>query len=145
MARNTARGDVQAIRRQKVASLLTRNARITQQQILDKLTEEGFVNPQTDSPWGIGTINRDVQAIREEARERLELDAAEWIARELETLEELQMDAWSAKELDTVLRILKRRAKLLGLDAPARQEIDHSGQVDTSVQIYMPDNGRDSE
>lgn len=44
---------------------------------------------------------------------------------------------------DSVLKIMERRAKLLGLDKPTKTELSGSLDVtEKTVQIYIPDNGR---
>jgi len=77
------------------------------------------------------TINSDVEIIlqgwaddqKPEARHR-------WRALELEKLSKMEVANLSAAEngnqgaIDRALRIMERRAKILGLDAPAKQEVD---------------------
>lgn len=118
MPLNKTKADIRDRRRQLVAGIMVRRPRVTQREIRRLLAEKGHVNPETGEPWSLGTINSDVEAIREEARERMEEDADTWRARELQMLRELQADAWDAGEYRTVVAISKRRAKLLGLDEP---------------------------
>lgn len=139
MALNKTQADIRDRRRQRIARLMVRRPRVTQRQIRQALTEEGEANPDTGEPWSLGTINSDVDAIREAARARMQDDADTWRARELEMLRTLQADAWDDGEYRTVVAISKRRAKLLGLDAPKRHDlstldIDMSELTDEQLQ-----------
>jgi len=55
--------------------------------------------------------------------------ADEWVALELDRLDRMQMALWpralagDVKAIDRILDIMRRRAKLLGLDAPSRHEL----------------------
>jgi len=45
--------------------------------------------------------------------------------------------------IDKLMKIMERRARLLGLDAPAKTAFtDPSGENAANIQIYLPDNGR---
>jgi hypothetical protein len=68
----------------------------------------------------------------------MERDANEWRAIELDRLQELQKEAWDEGDRDLVLRCMKRRASLLGLDAP--EKLEHSGG-DFTVNILPPNEG----
>lgn len=122
MGLNKTESDIRDQRRKLVAEIMVRRPRVTQRQIRRTLTERGHKNPETGKPWSIGTINRDVEAIRERAREKMDRDAREWRARELDMLRQLQADAWEEGDYRTVVSISKRRAKLLGLDEPEEIE-----------------------
>jgi hypothetical protein len=51
--------------------------------------------------------------------------------------------AGDAKAIDTVLKIMKRRAELLGLDVPQRHEVAGLESLGApQVHIYIPDNSR---
>lgn len=103
-------------RRSKVAQLYL--ARRTQQQIADELG------------CGLATVNRDIKAILAEYR----AERTEHIDREVAVLEsieaatlELYNRERSAEALRVRLEVLKRRAALLGLDAPAKVEATGKG------------------
>lgn len=64
-------------------------------------------------------------------------------AMELDRLDRLQRMAWplaaqgNLRAIDSILRIMTRRARLMGLDAPIVQEVttyDGSGDIDREVQ-----------
>lgn len=105
-------------RRQFLAREMVRRPRVTQRQLRRALTEAGHVNPETQKPWSLGTVNNDVEAIREAARERMEQSAETWRANELDLLARVQERALEEGELRTVVMISRRRAALLGLDEP---------------------------
>lgn len=73
--------------------------------------------------------------------------ARELRALELERLDELQRSVWpeatrgGLAAIDRALKIMERRARLLGLDAPARQSLETGHDV-PAIQVYIPDNGR---
>jgi len=122
MALNDTQSDIRDRRRQLVAEIMVRRPRVTQRQLREALTEQGHINPETGEAWSLGTINRDVEVVREQAQERMSRSAEEWRAQELEMLQELQADAWKEGEYRTVIQVSKRRAKLLGLDEPEKIE-----------------------
>ena len=141
MGLNKSKIDIRERRRQLVAQFMVRRPRVTQRQLRAALAERGHVNPETGAPWSLGTINRDVEAVREKARARMEDDANTWRARELEMLRELQADAWDAGEYRTVVSISKRRAKLIGLDSPdeLRATMDMEGDVIPTLMQALQD------
>lgn len=64
---------------------------------------------------------------------------------ELARLDKLMFALWPNRAnpgvADRILRIMERRAKLLGLDAPTRTDLTSQGEK-VNVVLYMPDNGR---
>jgi hypothetical protein len=44
---------------------------------------------------------------------------------------------------DTAIKIMERRARFLGLDKPVKAEISGDFNIGSSVQVYIPHNGRD--
>ena len=116
MSDNLPHKDLLAIRREKVAALRARGK--TQRQIRDELAK---MNPPIKV--GLGTVNRDLQFIRDKWKNAAAESIEEWVARELADLDELEKQAWAEKRYDLVLKIKDRRAKLLGLDKPMRTEL----------------------
>lgn len=95
--------------------------------------------------------------IKRAMREVTEDSANELVKQELERLnsvfvpafiEATRLDAkgepvFNREATDSVLKIMERRAKLLGLDKPTKTELSGSLDVnEKTVQIYIPDNGR---
>lgn len=128
-------------RRTLIASLLVRNPRITRRQLHEMLarpmSQGGLRNPDTGEPYSLGTIQNDVDEIRAEwERKRLQ-STSEWVARELAVYEELEMQAWRDGDLAEVRRVSEARRKLLGLDAPSKQQI--TGADDGPIVITWPE------
>ena len=92
---------------------------------------------------GLATINRDIKALNAEWRERALADVAHEKAVDLDRLEHMIAAVWPAALLghlgavDRVMRLLERKAKLLGLDAPQHSTLDQQVMT-TMVQIIAP-------
>jgi len=110
-------------RRRAIASLLARRPRITRRE-LQKVIGERIVNPDTQRPFALQTIQNDIDALKAQNRERAGQEFAVWIGEQLLSLEELMSFAWSKGDLAVVLRCLQERAKLLGLNEPDRLIVD---------------------
>lgn len=122
---------IRDLRRQLIAGLMARNPRISQRQILRVLQGQKLpdplnpnvkitpgINPDTGKPWSIGTINSDVQAIRDEARELRQRAAEEWIEQSILELGELKIMAWGQKNVYALVAVKQLEMKLLGYGAP---------------------------
>lgn len=78
---------------------------------------------------GSSTIQRDIKAIRSEWQEHRLAAMDQALAEDLERLGIAEKAIWPAVikgdllAIDRLLRIMERRAKLLGLDAPKRIDI----------------------
>lgn len=87
------------------------------------------------APAAHGLVSKALAAIREESSELAE----DVIRLELERLDALLAAVWDAAtvgesdKVDRALKIMKRRAELLGLDAPTRQEI----KTDTGEEAWL--------
>ena len=91
-----------------------------------------------------------------DARAQVEANANELKVEEISRLDAMLGGLWAGARsgnvaaVDRVLKIMERRAKLLGLDAPVRTSIQGGGDDappistvgETKVTFYMPDNGR---
>ena len=79
------------------------------------------------------TAFRDVAAVMEELKEETRVEARNYREIELKRLDQLQAGSWSfavagdQKAVLNVMRIMERRAKLLGIDAPIKVDIE--GQI----------------
>jgi hypothetical protein len=109
-------------RRQQVAYLLGQRA--TRAEIARSLS----VSRQT--------IDRDVDALRAYWREQATGEIAEIVGTELATLDALERRLWSERlrtqpidprDIETLLKILDRRARILGLDKPRKVEVTGPG------------------
>ena len=114
-------------RRNLVASLLLRNPKITQREICSNLASKGFVNPDRNEPYSLGTINSDVKELQDEWRVDAQTDIAEWKAVQLEQINEVIRQAWKDRDLQTVLRAIKMQSDIIGTNAPIKTE--HSGEI----------------
>lgn len=92
----------------------------------------------------------DVKAELTRIQESNKEEAQEIRSLELARLDRMQTAIWqnvlSGHEgaIDRVLRIMQRRADLLGLDAPKKQDWTSKGESMTSlVTVYIPENKRD--
>jgi hypothetical protein len=122
MAMNKAGGPHIEKRMTQVAVCVA--AKMTQRQIVEALANNGIVNPETNEPYSLGTINSDIKALKKEWKARRSIETDEWVAEEIASLDELERKAWTGKDYDLVLRIKTRRAKMLGLDAAVTQNIN---------------------
>lgn len=125
-----------AERRRNVASLYLRH--ITQEEIAKSMGVSQV------------TISRDIKKLTEQWMKEANADITTRKARELAELDDMEKDAalefnkskrpdwWNAR-----IKAKERRAKLLGLDAPTKQDIN-SRTEDVSVVLYLPDNERDN-
>lgn len=117
MTLNTAQQDaIIAHRRMLVGRLAVRH--VTMREIVRALAEQGHVNPDTQHPWALDTIHKDILALKAEWRAAAAASMEEAQAAVLAEIRELRREAWTARLFETVLRAIKQETDLLGLDAP---------------------------
>ena len=109
-------------RRTMVSGLLLRG--LTQREIQSALSGKGGIRNGDGKPWSIGTVNRDVQAVKLAWQREYAADYHEHVARMLMEYREVRRQAWRDKDLGTVLKCCVLECKLLGLDRPDRLEIE---------------------
>jgi hypothetical protein len=105
-----------------------------------RLRREGLSHRQIASRLGIvpSTAYKRIRHGLSEVNERNLESATELRALETQRLDELQQAIWEQaaggdlKAIDRILRIMERRAKLLGLDGP--QRIEHAGAEGGPIQ-----------
>lgn len=107
-------------RREVVARLLVRG--LSERAITAALAEHGFVSP-TGRPWGRTSVQRDIEAVRQQWRAAATADIAVHVEGQLATLREVQREAWKNGDGDLVLKAHDRMAKLLGTDAAQKVEV----------------------
>ncbi len=118
---NTAERDTKTERRLQVAQLRKGGASIRQ------IAKALDVSP--------ATVHGDLEVLREGWREEAQVATADHVALDLQRLDEWLMAIANAarsgeyRAIDTGLRIMERRAALLGLDAPKRIEQKVNGQL----------------
>ena len=121
-------------------------ARVREEQAL-ALRAEGLSYQKIGDRMGVAraTAYKWVNRALDRLLERLPEEAARVRRLELERLDAMQRALWDqamggdVKAINTILRIMERRAKLLALDAPERQDLHMTGGVDFS-QGVTPEN-----
>lgn len=133
MAENTtASRRVQAAEREKAAFAL-RIAGATYAQIGAQLGVTGCA------------AHKMVKRVLERTRGETDAEAVELRRLETERLDALQVALWGlaskgdAGAIDRILKIMERRARLLGLDAPTRGDVTSGGQPLTFRVVYDRD------
>ena len=143
MPKNNAPEIVMEMRRQAVASILARRPRVTQREIWAHLAGEDrggvprIINPDTGEPFSLGTINNDIQTLRDEYREKRKKSCDEWVERVLLIYEDLLLQAQREGDLSETRRIIADLRKLMGLDAP--EEVRSTGEV--ILRVKYEDDG----
>jgi len=98
-----------------------------------KLRKSGLTFEQIGSKLGISTqrAHKIVSEELQKAQAELKLEGSDLLHLELDRLDELQANHWEAatqggnvKAALLVLKIMERRAKLLGLDKPIRTQVE---------------------
>ena len=110
-------------RRKFVATMLLRSPKITQREICDQLAEQNFTNPDTGTPYSLGTINSDVKALQEQWREEVQDDIALWKGLQVEQINEVIREAWKKKDLNNILKAIKMQSDIIGTNAPVKSEL----------------------
>lgn len=105
---------------------------------------------------GIGKsqAHRYVVKALADARAQIRASADELKSEDLSRLDAMLTGLWprarkgEAVAVDRVLKIMERKARMLGLDAPTRTALEGGGEgappivSEARVSIYIPDNGR---
>lgn len=141
----------------KQLELLERQAKVVE------LVRAGYSQRQVAARLSISQaqVRRDVAAIRKEITQFAAQTLEAFRAMEIDRLEQMQQSIFpravdgDLKAIDAMLRIMQRRAALLGLDAsvrtvtPGGEDLpaptpESQGQTfnQTNVMIVIPDNGR---
>jgi hypothetical protein len=85
-------------------------------------------------------VSVDIQRAHEAALREAGADIEVWRALELGRLDRLQLAVWSSamggncRAADVALRIIDRRCRLLGLDAPHRHEVFTMGAIEAEIE-----------
>jgi len=110
-----------------VAALILRG--LTQRDIVIALENQQRINPETNEPWSLGTINSDVQALNKQWKEEASKDIDEYKASQLAEIREARKEAWKQKDVGKVYKGLEVEMNLTGTTAPTKQQ--NSGIVGT--------------
>lgn len=82
-----------------------------------------MINPDTKKPYVQATVVNDIQFLLGEWRADAAREIAEHQAEQMASLREVQREAWREKDFDLVLKAHDRIARILGTDAPTKQEV----------------------
>lgn len=117
-----------------------------------ELRKAGASFRQIAEQLGYSSAGGAYKAVMTALRKTLREPADEMRGLELDRLDMLTFALWSEAQqgnlgaIDRLLRVMERRAKLLGLDAPSKvAPTTPDGTMPwQQVIVYIPDNGRDS-
>jgi hypothetical protein len=122
---NRKENDAAAVRREWVARLRLRglSTRKIARALLDVPPPDGPICQANGRPMSKTTVENDLDYLRGEWRADAVRQIDEHMQEQLALLREAQREAWQQKDVELVLRVHDRIAKLLGTNAPDRQEI----------------------
>ena len=101
---------------------------LTMREIQYKLPEQGIVNPETSNGYALGTISRDVTAIKERWKQEASADIAEVKAAQLAELKEARRRAWAIGDISEIRHSLSLEADLTGTKAPKLVDVKSGGE-----------------
>lgn len=130
MPHSTAQQDAIDARREIVARLVARH--LSQREIVAELERQGVLNPETDEPYSLFTINTDVQALRRQWRTAHAQTTAKHASALLAELREVRRTAWQGAAREDVVAALTKA--LLDEDPGVRKAAAQS-----LGQVGMPD------
>jgi hypothetical protein len=131
MGMNNSKKTIIEQRRALVAGLRLKGR--TQREIINNLTDNGFVNPKSNKPWSLGLINSDIEKIEQKWQEESVRDISKHKARQLAEINEIKKFAWTTKEYAIILKAIDQEANILGTKAAIRQE--HTGKDGNPMEI----------
>jgi hypothetical protein len=120
MALNTAHDAIEAKRLELVAALRLRGR--TQREIQQALAGQ-MLNPATNEPYSLGTINGDIKRLEKQWRKAAADTIEEHKARQIAEIGEVKRQAWNDKDTGAVLRAIDLEANILGTKATVKGEI----------------------
>lgn len=129
---NTSKETIIQRRRLRVAELRLMGA--SQRDIWKALADGGqggvgrMINPETNEPFSLGTINSDIKALEKEWREEAARHTNDHQARQLAEIQRIKIQAFTQKNPHLALRAIETEMKLLGTAAP--QKIDLGLPID---------------
>ncbi len=121
-AANT-RPNLVEMRRERVAALTLRG--FTAREIVAALAQgdSALLNPRTGRPYTLGSIARDLKALKQRWIKASQESYAAAKARHLAEIGALKRAAWAAGDLAALARALDREARVWGFDAPGKHEL----------------------
>jgi len=132
MALNTAQDAIEAKRLELVAALRLRGR--TQREIQQALAGQ-MLNPATNGPYSLGTINGDIKRLEKQWRKAAADTIEEHKARQVAEIAEVKRQAWTDKDTGAVLRAIDLEANILGTKAAARSDINAT--IDGELRVII--------
>lgn len=127
MARNKSHDTIIANRRERVARLRLRG--LTQRDIVEALSRAGTVDPETQQPCSLTTINRDLKAIEADWRAAATQSTEARKAAQLAELAEVKRAAWAKDDHVTVLKAIAQEVDITGTKARTETDVTSGGQA----------------
>ena len=132
MALNTAQDAIVAKRLELVAALRLRGR--TQREIQQALAGQ-MLNPATNEPYSLGTINGDIKRLEKQWRKAAADTIEEHKARQVAEIAEVKRQAWTDKDTGAVLRAIDLEANILGTKAAVRSDINAT--IDGELRVII--------
>ena len=132
MALNTAHDAIEAKRLELVAALRLRGR--TQREIQQALAGQ-MLNPATNEPYSLGTINTDIKRLEKQWRKAAADTIEKHKARQIAEIGEVKRQAWNDKDTGAVLRALDLEANILGTKATVKSDI--SATIDGELRVII--------
>ena len=132
MALNTAHDVIKAKRLELVAALRLRGR--TQREIQQALAGQ-MLNPATNEPYSLGTINGDIKRLEKQWRKAAADTIEEHKARQVAEIAEVKRQAWTDKDTGAVLRAIDLEANILGTKAAVRSDINAT--IDGELRVII--------
>ena len=132
MALNTAHDVIEAKRLELVAALRLRGR--TQREIQQALAGQ-MLNPATNEPYSLGTINGDIKRLEKQWRKAAADTIEEHKARQVAEIAEVKRQAWTDKDTGAVLRAIDLEANILGTKAAVRSDINAT--IDGELRVII--------
>ena len=112
---------------------------LSRREIVEKLKEDGFTNPETEGPYTLATIHGDCQALTKQWRKEATKEMAVVLGQQLSEIREARRTAWLANDLNAVYRGMELEIKLLGTAAPEKSEVSGPGGTDLVIKLSWDD------
>ena len=140
MALNSSNDAIILKRQELVAALLLRGR--TQREIQQALAQQ-MVNPETNEPYSLGTINGDVQRLERGWNKAAAKDVSKRKARQLAEIDEVKRQAWMDKDPTLVLRAIDLEANIAGTKAAVKNELTGKDGGPVVFRLTWGDTGAD--
>jgi uncharacterized protein YcbK (DUF882 family) len=134
MALNTANEAIESRRLELVASLRLRKR--TQREIQAALANS-LVNPDTNEPYSLGTINSDIKKLEREWRKAAAVKTDEHKAMQIAEIQEVKRLAWTEKDIAGVLRAIDLEANIIGTKAAMQSVTEVTGKDGGVLDIVI--------